>query len=239
MKILAFDSSAVSASVALTEDGKLLGESFLNAGLTHSRTLMPMTREMLNTAGFNLEEIDAFAVSAGPGSFTGLRIAVSSVKGMAAALNKKCIAVSTLEAMAYNLPQIGEYTICAVMDARCKQFYNALFKIEKGGIIRLCDDRAIMVDKLSGELKDIDGDIVLVGDGANLAYSLISETDINKNIQLAPQALRYQKASSVAAAAFEKYKKNEAVSAAALMPSYLRLSQAERELAAKNKGENK
>lgn len=237
MKILAFDSSAVSASVALTEDGKLLGETYLNTGLTHSTTLMPMANELLKISNTQLNDVDAFAVSVGPGSFTGLRIAVSSVKGMAAALDKKCIAVSTLEAMAHNLPLIGTYTICCVMDARCKQFYNALFRVENGVISRLCEDRAIMVDKLSEELNSIDGCIVLVGDGANLAYSMISQS--NENVKISPQALRYQKASSVAAAAFEKYNNNETISAAALMPSYLRLSQAERELIAKNKGDKK
>lgn len=238
MKILAFDSSAVSASVALVEDGKLLGETYLNVGLTHSATLMPMTQQLLQASDCKLEDIDALAVSAGPGSFTGLRIAVSCVKGIAAALDKKCIAVSTLEAMAYNLLPTGEYTICAVMDARCKQFYNALFKVQNGEITRLCDDRAIMVDKLGEELKNISGDIILVGDGAALAYSLIG--DENENVKLSPDNHRFQKASSVAAAAIKKYNNNnETISAAALMPSYLRLSQAERELIAKNKGEKK
>ena len=236
MKILAFDSSAVSASVALVEDGKLLAESFLNVGLTHSATLMPMTQQLLQASNCKLEDVDALAVSAGPGSFTGLRIAVSCVKGIAAALNKKCVAVSTLEAMACNLPPIGEFTICAVMDARCKQFYNALFKVQNGEITRLCDDRAIMVDKLGEELKNISGDIVLVGDGSPLAFSMLAD---NNNVKLPPDNLRFQKASSVAAAAITKYNNNETVSAAALMPSYLRLSQAERELIAKNKGEKK
>lgn len=236
MKILAFDSSAVSASVALVEDGKLLAESYLNVGLTHSATLMPMTQQLLQASNCKLEDVDALAVSAGPGSFTGLRIAVSCVKGIAAALNKKCVAVSTLEAMACNLPPIGEFTICAVMDARCKQFYNALFKVQNGEITRLCDDRAIMVDKLGEELKNISGDIVLVGDGSPLAFSMLAD---NNNVKLPPDNLRFQKASSVAAAAIKKYNNNETVSAAALMPSYLRLSQAERELIAKNKGEKK
>ena len=236
MKILAFDSSAVSASVALVEDGKLLAESFLNVGLTHSATLMPMTQQLLQASNCKLEDVDALAVSAGPGSFTGLRIAVSCVKCIAAALNKKCVAVSTLEAMACNLPPIGEFTICAVMDARCKQFYNALFKVQNGEITRLCDDRAIMVDKLGEELKNISGDIVLVGDGSLLAFSMLAD---NNNVKLPPDNLRFQKASSVAAAAIKKYNNNETVSAAALMPSYLRLSQAERELIAKNKGEKK
>lgn len=236
MKILVFDSSAVSASVALVEDGKLLAESYLNVGLTHSATLMPMTQQLLQASNCKLEDVDALAVSAGPGSFTGLRIAVSCVKGIAAALNKKCVAVSTLEAMAYNLPPIGEFTICAVMDARCKQFYNALFKVQNGEITRLCDDRAIMVDKLGEELKNISGDIVLVGDGSPLAFSMLAD---NNNVKLPPDNLRFQKASSVAAAAIKKYNNNETVSAAALMPSYLRLSQAERELIAKNKGEKK
>ncbi len=235
MKILAFDSSAVSASAALAEDGKILGEAYLNNGLTHSRTLMPMAQQLLTMCGCELSEIDAFAVSTGPGSFTGLRIAVSSVKGMAAALGKNCVSVSTLESMAYNLPAIGSCTVCAVMDARCKQFYNALFSLDHGKIQRLCDDRAIMVDKLSGELEGISGDIVLFGDGAQLAYGMICD-DV-KNAVLAPEALRFQRASSVAAAAFKKLERGESVSAASLMPAYLRLSQAERELLAKNKGE--
>lgn len=237
MKILAFDSSAVSASVALVEDGKLLAETFLNVGLTHSATLMPMTQQLLQASNCKLEDVDALAVSAGPGSFTGLRIAVSCVKGIAAALDKKCIAVSTLEAMAYNLPPTGEHTICAVMDARCKQFYNALFKVQNGEITRLCEDRAIMVDKLGEELQNISGDIILVGDGAALAYSMLA--DKNSNVKLSPDSLRFQKASSVAAVAIKKYNNSETVSAAALMPSYLRLSQAERELIARNKGEKK
>lgn len=237
MKILAFDSSAVSASVAISDEGKLVGESFLNCGLTHSRTLMPMAKQLLDNSGYKLEDIDLFAVSAGPGSFTGLRIAVSSVKAMAAALKKPCAAVSTLEAMAHNLPPIGRYTICAVMDARCKQFYNALFEVENGEIIRRCEDRAIMVDLLGGELEKIQGDIVLVGDGANLAYELMG--DSVPGLRLSPQNLRFQKASSVAQVAEMKYNRGETVEAAALMPHYLRLSQAERELIAKNKGEAK
>lgn len=233
MKILAFDSSAVSASVAISDEGKLVGESFLNCGLTHSRTLMPMANQLLDNSGYHLADIDLFAVSSGPGSFTGLRIAVSSVKAMAAALKKPCAAVSTLEAMAHNLPPIGCYTICAVMDARCKQFYNALFAVENGKIIRLCEDRAIMVDMLGGELEKIQGDIVLVGDGANLAYELIG--DSISGLKLAAQNLRFQRASSVAQVAEMQYNRGETVKAAALMPHYLRLSQAERELIAKNK----
>lgn len=233
MKILAFDSSAVSASVALTDEGKLVGESFLNCGLTHSRTLMPMAKQLLDNSGYKLEDIDLFAVSAGPGSFTGLRIAVSSVKAMAAVLKKPCAAVSTLEAMAHNLPPLGNYTICAVMDARCKQFYNALFTVENDKITRQCEDRAIMVDLLGGELEKIQDNIVLVGDGANLAYELMG--DNVSGLTLAPQNLRFQKASSVAQVAEMQYNRGETVKAATLMPHYLRLSQAERELIAKNK----
>lgn len=237
MKMISFDSSAVSASVAVTQDGKLLGENYLNVGLTHSETLMPMLQELLSKIGCSIDDIDVFAVSSGPGSFTGLRIAISAVKGMASALGKGCIAVSTLESMAYNFAFVGTYTICAVMDARCRQFYNAFFRVENGEVIRLCDDRAIMVDSLGDELRSIKGEVVIVGDGAELAYSLIGKC--NENISIAPQAFRFQRASSVAAAALKKYNNKETISAAALMPSYLRLSQAERELIIKNKGDKK
>ena len=238
MLILGIDTAAAPCCAAVydTDKQQTLGSFVINNKLTHSVTLMPVVIDLLRNSGITTEDIDLFAVANGPGSFTGLRIGISAVKGMAFAASKPCAAVSTLEAMACNLPPIGEFTICAVMDARCKQFYNALFKVQNGEITRLCDDRAIMVDKLGEELKNISGDIVLVGDGSLLAFSMLAD---NNNVKLPPDNLRFQKASSVAAAAIKKYNNNETVSAAALMPSYLRLSQAERELIAKNKGEKK
>ena len=147
MKILAFESSAVSASVALTEDEKLIAQSFQNCGLTHSRTLLPMAEGLLANCGVTLDAVDALAVAHGPGSFTGVRIGVATVKGLALGADKPCIGVSTLEAMAWGARALGGL-ICCVMDARAGQVYNALFAIEDGAPRRLCEDRAVKLSEL-------------------------------------------------------------------------------------------
>lgn len=229
MKILAVDSSAKACSAAVLDDDKIIGSFFINTALTHSQTLVPMIDAVLKNTSTDINSIDAFAVSAGPGSFTGVRIGVAAVKGMAMPLNKPCIAVSTLEAMPYNI--ISEDCIAAcVMDARCNQVYNALFEIENGKITRLCDDRAVSIDDLSEDLKQYNKKIVLVGDGAQLCYNSMKE---NNNIELAPEISRYQNASGVALASVNK----ERISCGELLPAYLRLPQAEREL--KKRMENK
>ncbi len=223
MKILAVDSSAKACSAALTEDNKVIGSFFINTTLTHSQTLVPMIDAVLKNTSTDIKSIDAFAVSAGPGSFTGVRIGVSAVKGMAMPLNKPCISVSTLEAMPYNLISENCVAVC-VMDARCNQVYNALFDIENGNVSRLCEDRALSIDELGGDLKKYNKKLVLVGDGARLCYN--SYKELFDNITLAPESQRFQNAVGVALSAFGK----EAVSCERLMPTYLRLPQAEREL---------
>ena len=223
MKILAFDSSAKSASVALIDDNKIIGSFFINANLTHSQTLVPMANQLLENTQTDLNQIDALAVSVGPGSFTGVRIGVSIVKGLAMTSDKPCIPVSTLEAMAYNYIQ-ENCTVVAVMDARCNQVYNANFSINNGVISRLCDDRALAIDDLYEEIKTINDKIILVGDGAELCYNSYKEK--YTNIFLASEHIRYQNATSVAFAALNKDK----ISAVQLMPVYLRLPQAQREL---------
>lgn len=233
MKILAVDTSAKSASAALVEDGVIKGEFFINTMLTHSETLMPMIDSLLGSVRIKKEEIDCFAVNSGPGSFTGLRIGIAAVKGMAFALNKPCAAVSTLESMAYNLT--GDNTvICAVMDARCSQVYNALFDVSDGEIKRLCEDRALKIEELAAELACIDKKIVLVGDGANICYEKMSKEI--QNVFPANENVRYQRASSTAFAAEKIAERGELKSCGELMPSYLRLPQAQRELMAKKKG---
>lgn len=223
MKILAFDSSAKSASVALIDDNKIIGSFFINANLTHSQTLVPMANQLLENTQTDLNQIHALAVSVGPGSFTGVRIGVSIVKGLAMTSDKPCIPVSTLEAMAYNYIQ-ENCTVVAVMDARCNQVYNANFSINNGVISRLCDDRALAIDDLYEEIKIINDKIILVGDGAELCYNSYKEK--STNIFLASEHIRYQNATSVAYAALNKDK----ISAEQLMPVYLRLPQAQREL---------
>ncbi len=236
MKILAFDSTATAASVAICEEGKVQTEFFVNAGLTHSRTLMPMLDAALKNTDSDLKSIDALAISNGPGSFTGVRIGVAVVKGIAFAENLPCIEVSTLESMAYNLT-LTDCIVCAVMDARCAQVYNAVFEIKYGEVNRCCQDRAISIADLKSELNtSYQGKrIILVGDGAELCFKEFMDTTLS--VELAPAALRFQRASSVAAAAFDKLSKGEKTkSANELLPAYLRLSQAEREL---KKKENK
>lgn len=223
MKILAVDSSAKACSVALAEDNKVLGSFFINTTLTHSQTLVPMIDSVLKNTSTDINSIDTFAVSAGPGSFTGVRIGVSAVKGMAMPLDKPCVSVSTLEAMPYNLISENCVAVC-VMDARCNQVYNALFDMENGNIKRLCEDRALSIDELAEDLKKYDKKLILVGDGARLCYN--SYKELFYNITLAPESQRYQNAVGVALSAYNK----ETVSCEKLMPSYLRLPQAEREL---------
>lgn len=236
MRILAFDSTATAASVAICDDGRVLTEFFVNAGLTHSRTLVPMLDAALKNTDSELKSIDALAISNGPGSFTGVRIGVAVAKGIAFAENLPCYEISTLEAMAYNLV-LTDCLVCSVMDARCSQVYNGLFEIKYGEVVRLCDDRALAISDLKAELteKFSDKRIILVGDGAELCFKEFIDT--NLSVELAPAALRFQKASSVAEAAFYKIKNGvKPKEAGEFLPAYLRLSQAEREL---KKKENK
>ena len=151
MKILSLECSAKSASCAVIEEGNVLCRDFTSSGLTHSQTLLPMVTNMLSDTHIPFNDIDAFAVSAGPGSFTGIRIGISAVKGMALPKNAPCIPVSTLEAIAFNFLN-EDALICAVMDARCNQVYNALFRINKGKVKRICEDRAVSVDFLKNEI---------------------------------------------------------------------------------------
>ena len=224
MLILSVDSSAAPASVCLYQDGRILADFYLNSGFTHSQTLMAMVESALEISCKTVSDVDAFAVNNGPGSFTGVRIGVSAVKGMAYAAGKPCIAVSTLLSMAYNCLS-SDGIVCACMDARRGQVYNALFRVSRGTVTRLCEDRAISAAELLKELDSYDERILLAGDGARLVF----DSAENDNISLLPENIRYQRASSTAIAAFDKYNRGEALSPAALMPSYLRLSQAERE----------
>ena len=230
MKILSLDSSSVTASVSVTENGKVLGEGFINNGLTHSQTLMPLVAETLEKSGVSIKDIDLFAVTNGPGSFTGVRIGIASVKGMADALGKECIPVSTLEAIAQPL-NTQDVIACAVMDARCNQVYTASFIGGK----RLSQDRAILIDELADELKEYGKKTVFIGDGAVLCYERLK--DKLDNVSLADESIRYIHASGIGFIAEEKTGRGESpVNSAKLVPFYLRLPQAEREL--KNKKES-
>ena len=227
MKLLAVDTAAKAAYVCLAEEDKIIGSFFIDAALTHSRTLMPMLEALLVNTETKAEELDAIAVNAGPGSFTGVRIGVAAVKGLAFADNLPCVSVSTLESMAYNCLG-GDCVVCAVMDARCSQVYNAIFRVKGGSIERLCDDRALALTDLKEELIRINGSIILVGDGAGVSYDYLK--DEVPHISIAPINNRIQTAVSTAMAAFESLKRGDTLTAAELMPVYLRLPQAQREL---------
>ncbi len=228
MKILALEASAVSASCAIIDDNKLVGEFFLATGQTHSQTLMPMAENLLNHCNMSVMDMDFLAVSTGPGSFTGLRIAVSALKGMAMGADKPCIGVSTLEALAYNLLGHTGYVL-AVMDARCSQVYTALFSVEDKKVLRVWEDMAIPLEELAEKLQQLPSMVTLVGDGAQLCYTYMDEKNIP--VMIAHSSMLLQHASSVAAYALGNTQK--ATNYHDLAPDYLRLPQAERELLAK------
>ena len=224
MLTLAFESSAKAASVALCDGGTLIAQSTQICGQTHSVTLLPMAQDLLKNAGKTLEDVELFAVAHGPGSFTGIRIGVSTVKGLAWGCDKPAVGVSTLEAMAWNGVAFGEgELLCCVMDARRSQVYNALFTVQNGRPERLCPDRAISLEELAGELEQLGRTAHLIGDGTEVAEKFLTARGLP--VCPAPENLRWQSGYGVAMAALDA----EPGTADQVLPVYLRLSQAERE----------
>ena len=226
MLTLAFETSAKAASVALMDDRRLLGESYQNTGLTHSQTLMVMAEDLLKTCGYTPKQVQAVAVAAGPGSFTGIRIGVAAAKGFAWGAELSCYGVSTLEAMARSLGIYDGY-VMPVMDARRSQVYNALFLAEGGKLTRIREDRAIALADLAEDVKILEKPIFLVGDGSTLCYNTLEEAV--PNLVLPPEHRMHQRASGVGLAAAEMIEQGLPGNGAELTPNYLRLSQAERE----------
>lgn len=226
MLILAFETSAKAASAALLENGTLLAESYQNTGLTHSQTLLVMAQALLRQCGKTVSDVTAVAVAAGPGSFTGVRIGVAAAKGFAWGAQLPCYGVSTLESMALSLG-IWEGTVCACMDARRAQVYNALFRAEQGRLHRLSPDRAISLAQLGQELSQLGGPIFLVGDGSLLTARTLAEQV--PNLVVPAEHRMHQRAAGVALLAQQAIAAGDAGDGAALTPNYLRLSQAERE----------
>lgn len=226
MLTLAFETSAKAASVALMEGTHLLGESYQNTGLTHSQTLMVMAEDLLKACGYTPQQVEAVAVAAGPGSFTGIRIGVAAAKGFAWGGELPCYGVSTLEAMAQNL-EIYEGFVVPVMDARRQQVYNALFEAKEGALTRLCEDRAISLADLAQELAALSKPVFLVGDGSILCYHTLKDTV--PGLVLPPEHRMHQRAAGVGLVAAAQIQAGLPGSGAELNPNYLRLSQAERE----------
>ena len=226
MKILSIDSSALVASVALCEDDKVLAEYTINNGNTHSETLLPMVESVLGFFSLDAKDVDLFAVSAGPGSFTGVRIGAATLKGLAFGFDKPCVEVSTLEAIAYNL-RTHKGLVCPVMNARRSQVYTAVFRSDGERLERLMPDAAIAIGELDLILASYGEDVRLCGDGYDVAIEGFANT---KPLYVEPR-LRLQSAVSVASVALEKYMRGELCSDSELRVTYLRQSQAERERA--------
>ena len=235
MLILAFETSAKAASTALLEENRLLGECYQNTGMTHSQTLMVMAQDLLKQCGKSVDDVTHVAVAAGPGSFTGVRIGVAAAKGFAWGKELPCCGVSTLEAMALGMGIYSGY-VCPVMDARRAQVYNALFYMDSGICTRVTEDRAIALSDLEQELLELDGPIFLVGDGAVLTHNTLSNTV--PELILPPEWKQHQRAVGVGLAAIKQIQAGETCDGAALVPNYLRLSQAERERLERNNKEN-
>ena len=225
MLVLGIDASAGPASAAVVQDGRLLGEFFVNTKQTHSQTLLPMTEALLSSLGLACKDLDSIAVTHGPGSFTGIRIGVACVKGIAFPFDIPCCAISTLEAIAYGGLCCKGDILCAVMDARCGQVYQALFVAGEHGLVRLTEDRAVSIQELGEECREYGERLLLLGDGAALCHNEFSIW----GARLAPENTRFQRAGSVALLAAGR----PTVNADELLPMYLRMPQAERELKAK------
>lgn len=233
--ILAVDTSAKPVSCALAEGDRVLASFYSNTGLTHSQTLMPMIENLLLVSEKTVSDLDAVAVNAGPGSFTGVRIGVSAVKGLAFTGKLPCVAVSTLECMAENTVATSDAVICCLMDARCQQVYGALFEKDENGVVcRLSQDEALTVTQMGEKLSAFKRPIILVGDGSEMCYRIWSGT--MSNVVLAPASVRYQNAAATALIAARRYAEGRIVEADELLPTYLRLPQAERELMSRING---
>ena len=230
MKILGIDSSATVASVAVCEDGRLLAEYTLNNGNTHSETLLPMVEAALGALSLTVSDVDLFAVSSGPGSFTGVRIGAATLKGLAFASGKPCVGVSTLHALALNLLPVRGL-ICPVMNARRSQVYTALFRSDGETLQRLLPDSAMSISELDELLCGYGESVYFCGDGYGITVDALQKT----TALYVPDRLRAQSGYSVAQVALAEYEAGRAVTDTELKVTYLRPSQAERELMNKNK----
>ncbi len=232
MIILALDSTAVTASVALLDNENIIGVSSIHNKLTHSEKLLPMIDELLRNSGYTIDDIELFAVSEGPGSFTGVRIGIATVKGLSFEKNVPVVGISAIEALAENL-RINEntheeYIIAPSMDARRNELYNAFFAYNGNKIERITSDRAISCEEVLDELKKIDKPVIINGDGGEKLYDFLKENEFNQRLLLAPDLLMRQNAASVGKVAYRKYLNGEVKSGKTVMPLYLRTSQAER-----------
>ena len=231
MKILALDSSGLVASVAIVEDDNMLAEYTVNYKKTHSQTLLPMLDEIVKMTEQELGTIDAIAISGGPGSFTGLRIGSATAKGLGLALNKPLIHVPTVDALAWNLYG-SRARICPLMDARRSQVYTGIYRFDGDEFQVLAPQMAVAVTEIIEKLNEEDGEVIFLGDGVPV-YRNIIEANIKVPYQFAPAHCNKQRAACVAALGMKYFAEGRTETAAEHGPDYLRLSQAERERAAR------
>lgn len=238
MLIFGMDTCCMPATAAVLSDGRLAAEFVLCCGKTHSQKIMPQIDNMFKELGIKPSDIDCFAAACGPGSFTGVRIGTAALKAIAHAACKPCAAVSTLEALAQNVPYFGGI-ICPILDARRGQVYTASFESDAdGGVRRLTADSAELLDDVLTQLKETGRDVLFLGDGIFVHRADI-ESKLGAPAHFAPPNLNLNMAGSVALLGAKAFKSGKTVSCAELVPSYIRLSQAERERLEKENGKNK
>lgn len=231
MKILGLDSSGIVASVAIVEDDVLIAEYTVNYKKTHSQTLLPMLDEIAKMTELDLNSIDAIAVAAGPGSFTGLRIGSATAKGLGLALKKPLIAIPTVEGLAYNLYDISGL-ICPIMDARRKQVYTGIYRFTDHQLKVVEDQMAVPMETVIEKLNQYGEAVTFLGDGVSVFHELIAEK-MTVPYSFAPAHVNKQRAAAVAALGEIYYRQGKTETAMEHVPDYLRVSQAERERAAR------
>ncbi len=227
LKVLAIDTASIVATAAIMDEHKLIGECILNHDKTHSQKMMPMIQQLFESTALTPKEIDVFAAANGPGSFTGLRIGVATIKGFAHALNKPVVGISTLDGLAYNLA-FCQHIICPIMDARRQQVYNALYRCDNHTLRMLTPYRALSIEALVEELIQTDEKVIFTGDGVPVFDAYLKEK-LQAKCNFAPTAIRMQRASSIGALAMQKALAGEVDDYMTFAPFYLRKSQAERE----------
>lgn len=233
MIILAFDTTAVTASVALLDGKTVIAESSVHNKLTHSEKILPMADELLKNSGYTIDDVDLLAVSRGPGSFTGVRIGVSTVKGLSFANNIPVIGVSALEALAENVrllsfDPIDTIYILPSMDARRNELYNSVFSFDGTVLARTEEDRAISCEEVFAEISKVPGKYFICGDGAEKLYSFLKNNHFDYDAFLVPELLMRQNAVSVGKIAFRLFNEGKTSTFNEITPLYLRTSQAER-----------
>lgn len=227
MLVFGIDTCCMAATAALMNDDIMVAQTVVNQSKTHSQIMMPQIEQMFKAADVDPMVVDAYAAAVGPGSFTGVRIGVATAKAMAQGAGKPCIAVSTLEALAYSLKYF-DGVISPILDARRDQVYNALFSGGKDGLVRLCRDRALPLDELLDEIKKMNKKALFMGD-ATLVFKEKINATLGDAAMFAPKVVNLNLAGAVAEIGLEKLKSGETVEYGSLVPEYVRLSQAERE----------